>query len=625
MIGDTPLGTPSVRPPDSSGRYALGPVPPNCDAHELARRISHLQMLHRVSMALTSSMRPDEMGHMLLHEFLSISEGRSAIFWYVDFDTRQLIPSMRMGATKYASGPMSLDDGDDLAVQTVLQIRSSLDRNGMQSELEVHGLRIQPDRICIPLVTQEEILGVIDIQTRRIARIPPDIEEILLTLAAQAAMLIRAAIQRQQLEQSYTELAVLHEIQQEISSTVDYPKVLTIVVERLKALLNAAEVTVRLVEELNDQRVLRIAETTGRIFHGQTVVPLNEAHLDHEVLSGGLLYMADVRTDQYFTEKEEAIRSGVVSMITAPLMARSRVIGTIRIYTTERREFDFAERKMLLAVAGMAATAIEHARLYRQIDGKNRELNSSYQRLRDAQKELIKKDRLALLGEMAATVAHEVRNPLTSVRGFAQRILRRATDLQDQRIMDYTAIIMEEVDRLNRIMKDVLDYGREVRPRISLGNLNDTITEVLSLVGDELSQNQIALLLDLDPNLPPIPHDASMIRNVLLNLTQNAIHAMAGGGALMVKTQDRGTVVRLRLADTGLGMTAEMLRRIWTPFYTTKIHGSGLGLPVVQKVIDAHYGKIIVRSKPGRGTIFDIQLPKQSPEVSESELTRSPE
>jgi signal transduction histidine kinase len=566
-------------------------------------------------------MHPGEMCHMLLHEFLSLSEGRGAIFWHVDTESQQLIPLMQIGIDPSTIQPLGLDESHDLAVATVTDIRSSNLAGPSTPPVDGHGLRLGTDRICIPLVTQNEVVGVVDITTRRAARVAPDIEEILLTLAAQAAMLIRAALHKQQLEQSYSELSILHDIQQEISSTVDYSKVLRIVCERLKKLLNAAEVTIRLVEEKDGLRVLRVAETTGRIFLGQKIIPLEQAHLDHRVLGGSLLHILDVREDSRFMEREEAIRSGVVSMITAPLMARSRVIGTIRIYTTERREFDLSERKMLLAVAGMAATAIEHARLYRQIDQNNRELNESYQRLRDAQKELIRKDRLALLGEMAATVAHEVRNPLTSVRGFAQRILRRANAIEDEKIRDYSEIIIEEVDRLNRIMKDVLDFGREVRPDLTASNLNTTVTEVLNLLSDDLARAQVAVLLDLDSNMPPVPHDAAMIRNVLLNLCHNAIQAMAGGGALMIKTQDRGNWVRLRVADTGTGMSKELLRRIWTPFFTTKIHGSGLGLPVVQKVVDAHGGRIFVRSKPGRGTIFDLQLPRVQPNSEGSAQT----
>jgi signal transduction histidine kinase len=129
-------------------------------------------------------------------------------------------------------------------------------------------------------------------------------------------------------------------------------------------------------------------------------------------------------------------------------------------------------------------------------------------------------------------------------------------------------------------------------------------------LSDDFTRGQVAVLVDLDPTMGEVPHDPAMIRNVVLNLAHNAIQAMSGGGALMLKTQDRGNWVRLRLADTGTGMNRDLLRRIWTPFFTTKIHGSGLGLPVVQKVIDAHRGRVIVRSKPDRGTIFDLQLPK---------------
>jgi signal transduction histidine kinase len=327
--------------------------------------------------------------------------------------------------------------------------------------------------------------------------------------------------------------------------------------------------------------------------------------------------MEDVRTDPQFRWQSEAKAAGVVSMICAPLVARRRTIGTIRLYTAERREFDLSERKILLAIAGMAAQAIENARLYRQIEEQNRQLLESYEELRRTQKELLRKERLAALGEMAATVAHEIRNPLTSVRGFAQRIQRRAGDLADPRIAEYTAIIMEEVDRLNKFIKDVLDFARHAKPTFELTNINTIVADAAKMVYDEFARKDVALVADLDPNLPQTVCDRMQIRQLLLNLLQNARSAVPRGGMVTVKTQASEKYVRIRIIDNGHGIPRDVLPKIWSPFFTTKTHGTGLGLALVQRIVDDHRGRIFIRSREGCGTIVNVQLPRVS---SEEEL-----
>jgi signal transduction histidine kinase len=290
-------------------------------------------------------------------------------------------------------------------------------------------------------------------------------------------------------------------------------------------------------------------------------------------------------------------------------VVRRKVIGTVRLYTGERREFTVSDRKMLLAIAGQAAVAIEHARLYRQIESKNRELLASNVQLRKTQKELVKKEKLAALGEMAATVAHEIRNPLTSVRGFAQRIARKYSELGDGRLGEYTGIIIEEVDRLNKFIKDVLDFARRAKPEFKKVDVNHLLSDIITLMRDELTAQSIVVISDLDMKIRETVMDEALMKQVFINLFQNSRQAMNKGGVLMVRTQNSGSDVRVRIADDGYGIPKEILQKIWTPFYTTKTQGTGLGLSLVQRIIDDHEGRIYIRSRPGKGTVVDIFLP----------------
>lgn len=581
----------------------------------LSRRIAHLQALHRLGVALSSTLKPPEIMRMVLSEVMELTGAACATLHLLDHVHNQLVPQLSFGDGA-PSQPLDLETSSDLAVQVAhTAVPGQLTHSG-QNACEATQPAYSDDwttqtfcRLCVPLVAGTEVVGVLDIKSNACTRIEQDMEEMLATLASQAALVLRNASTHEELEQHYLELSLLYEIQQEIASTLDYEKVLQLIVASTRDLLKASECTIRLLEEGAGSRYIRIAATTGRLFIGPDVLPVEEAHIDQQVFGGDVITMEDVRIDARFPDRQDAARAGIVSLICAPLVARRKVIGTIRIYTTERREFSVADRKMLLAVAGQAATAIEHVRLVKQIETKNRELLASNVQLRRAQKELVKKEKLAALGEMAATVAHEIRNPLTSVRGFAQRIARKYSHLGDARLGEYTEIIIEEVDRLNKFIKDVLDLARRAKPELRNVNVNHIFSDILNLMRDELTSQSIVVVSDFDMTLGEMVLDEALFKQALLNLLQNSRQAMSKGGVLMIRTQKSGDHVRIRIADDGHGIPKHLLEKIWSPFYTTKVQGTGLGLSVVQRIVEDHDGRIQIRSREGQGTIVDIFLP----------------
>lgn len=578
----------------------------------LKQRVSHLQALHRIGLAMTTTMKASEIINLVLSEVVELTNAQRATVYLVDQPSHRLIARLSIGETA-SLPPLDMLTSEDLVVEVAHTGKARQYGPERTKRVRKPGESCECEprcrRLAVPLVAGEEILGVIDLRLSNCRRVKDELQDMLTTLASQAALVLRNASVHEELEQHYREISLLYEIQQEISSTLDYQKVLTLIVERVKRLLNARECTIRLIGDRDGERVVRIAATTGRQFFGPQEIPFADAHIDHQVFGGEMIYMEDVRADLRFPDRDEAAAAGVISMICAPLVARRKILGTIRLYTEERREFSVADRKMLLAVAGQAATAIDHARLYRQVEQKNRELFASYDKLRRTQKELVKNEKLAALGEMAATVAHEIRNPLTSIRGFAQRIARHYGGGADERLSGYTGIIIEEVDRLNKFIKDVLDFGRRVKPSFQKISVNKILSEIITLMRDELAKQNIIVLSDLEMELRETVVDAALIKQMLLNILQNARQAMGDKGILMIKTQNSAEYVRIRIADDGGGIPREILQKVWSPFYTSKVQGTGLGLSLVQRIVDDHHGKIFIRSKIGRGTIVDIFLP----------------
>ncbi len=223
--------------------------------------------------------------------------------------------------------------------------------------------------------------------------------------------------------------------------------------------------------------------------------------------------------------------------------------------------------------------------------------------------EKLEREKALLLEKMAPILAHEIRNPLGSIKGAAQ-VLRSEADSAEQRnLLD---VITEEVDRLNRVVTQFLDYARPYQPELQPRSVNSVIEKVLTVIEANSISSRIDIQWELHPHLPPVPMDQEQIHQVILNIVINAIEAMPDGGTLTVRTfridSTTGDAVGISIRDTGQGIRREALKQIFTPFFTTKERGVGLGLAVCQRIIRNHGGRIRVKSIPGKGTVFYIRL-----------------
>lgn len=225
------------------------------------------------------------------------------------------------------------------------------------------------------------------------------------------------------------------------------------------------------------------------------------------------------------------------------------------------------------------------------------ELNLLRERLESAQ-------RMAALGEVAAKVAHEIRNPLVSVGGFARRLEKKL----DGNLREYAVIIAKEVARLEDILKDILGFVKEARLAKKKIRINALIEDILSLIQQETRDKGIILEKQLE-DTPPVVIDPDRVKEALLNIFNNAIQAMAAHGRLTVSAYTLNNFVVTEISDTGTGIEQKDLPFIFIPFYTTKTSGTGLGLAITNRIIEEHKGKIEVQSETGKGTTFKVFLP----------------
>lgn len=219
---------------------------------------------------------------------------------------------------------------------------------------------------------------------------------------------------------------------------------------------------------------------------------------------------------------------------------------------------------------------------------------------------------LASLSTLAAGVAHEIKNPLGSIGIHMQligRALRAKTDVNREEIQGYVRIVEEEIERLNRIVVDFLFAVRPMDTHLDRNDLNEVVHELLRFVGAELDETNITLIEELDPALPDLLLDVKYMKQALLNIVKNAMEAMPEGGTLRVATELRGDEAIIRVTDNGVGMSDEIVEKIFEPYFTAKQFGSGIGLTLVYKVIKEHNGDIAVISRERQGTTFTIALP----------------
>ncbi len=262
--------------------------------------------------------------------------------------------------------------------------------------------------------------------------------------------------------------------------------------------------------------------------------------------------------------------------------------------------FPESEEELLVLLSRQAAVALENARLYGALRDHVREIEQSQQRL-------IQSEKLAAIGRLTASIAHEVNNPLQSLRNCLDLAAREGMD-EPQR-QEYLRLAQKELDRLSWIMRQMLDFYRPEAAARQWVDLNELLREVVMLTAAQCESKGVRVSLDLDRDLPRVRAVGFQLQQVVLNLVLNALEAMPQGGRLFIRTQGRRERVVVTMRDTGVGIPREELPRIFEPFYTSKARGTGLGLAVSYGIVSAHGGVIEVESDVGAGSTFRIKLP----------------
>jgi len=329
-------------------------------------------------------------------------------------------------------------------------------------------------------------------------------------------------------------------------------------------------------EQLGETPTVVLAETFERVLAEQDVLP-------------GVEPSAAVKHAGQVLATLSHLRAGIC----VPLVSQGNILGLWNILDeTGTASYSTEEIARLMAVGEQAAINIENSKMF--------------ERIRE-------RDRLAVLGEMAAGLAHEIRNPLGAIKGAAQYLDPAAAGSE---AAEFLHIIIEESDRLNGVVNQFLDYARPLKLQLEQVDANRLVEHAGKLFAASGQHQDIEVSLQLVDDLPPVPANPQQLTQVLLNLLSNAAEAMAGKGRIVIKTRHlpateyrRQGTIEIEVTDNGPGIPPEVRQNIFIPFFTTKEGGTGLGLAISQRIVEHHGGWLRVRSAPRAGASFTITLP----------------
>ena len=429
---------------------------------------------------------------------------------------------------------------------------------------------------------------------------------------------------REEAEARARNLGLIHEVVQEVIGLLDEDEVIQITAKLLVQYFGYEFAVVLLVDENYHATVCGVG---GSQAPSEAKLLSEFSFLESEakaksitgrvLVSGESMLVNDVSQSPLY-HSLEGWDAG--SELCVPLKDTGRVIGIMDIESSSKHAFGYNDLMALESLAGILSSVITNAYQYQrsqdtvhQLRQTQQELHTRIQAQLDAERRLIQAEKLAAVGEMAAGIAHELNNPLTTVTGFSELVLEDLPD--DSEIRPDVGLILKEARRARDVVRRLLDFSRRSESERTSVDLNELLEDVLSLTSHLLRTSGVGLRYELGKGLPWVSVDRNQMKQVFLNLIHNALQAMPSGGKLHIFTgveikNERQWVIT-SIMDSGVGIPKGDLDRLFEPFFTTRSGegGTGLGLSVTYGIVTDHGGEIDVESKVGKGTKFTVRLP----------------
>lgn len=567
-------------------------------SNELKSRLDRLNLLWQVSDVIHSTLDPQKALQLIVSESVRIVKGTSGSVALVNPTTSLLEIQAAYGLPAKAQ-ELKLRVGEGITGRVVRTGKPLRVGDVSRDERYVMLRKDVRSEVAVPLEVNGEIRGVLNVDSQRKDAFCAADQELLEALAKQAARVIYNTWLYEQLRLKARLLETLVSVGQTINSALSLDEALTVVTREACQLMGAKMCSLMMLDESREWLDLRASFGAGESYLKKPRLGAEDSLLGVVVRRKKAIQVENVQISHRYQNLEVARKEGLVSLLSVPLLFGGVAIGALNVYTNETYHFSDEEIRVLSALAELSAIAIEKARLYERIVAVEEQLRQS--------------EKLSAIGLLAAEIAHEIRNPLT-----VMKMLYHSLDLKfaagDPRSKD-AEMMSRKMDHLNRIVEQILDFARTSEPRLTEVDLNQLIDDLGLLTRHKLVQHNVKLVRNLQTDLPLVTADATQLEQAFLNLTLNAVESMPNGGQLVLSTriQRAGSLnkqVVITFADTGEGMTEAQQRQAFgSVLMTTKKQGTGLGLAIVRRVVEAHRGKIEIKSARAKGTSISIFLP----------------
>jgi signal transduction histidine kinase len=458
---------------------------------------------------------------------------------------------------------------------------------------------------CIPLKFERGILGVMNIANRPGSLFAPEELQFFETVGSQVCLAVDKARTARAESRRNSEARALASLASVIGGSLELDRVLAAVGDYARELLAGDRSAIFLGK---DPASLDLAYLAGApmsgldVGHASDLEALGSRGLATSLRQRRTIVLHDATRDPQ-ANADLARRWKIGSAISVPLVARDRVEGLLMVTRESPSTWNPEEVALVGALAGQAAIAIENARLFR-------EEKDALVRLQAAQDGMMRAERLAAIGTLAASLAHEVRNPLNSIHlqlVLLSRRLRRMAEGASAEILDPLETARGEISRLDNLVEEFLSLSRLDTLSLAHADPDEVVHEAVQLQEPVARGKGLTVQEELSGKLPRLRIDREKVKQALLNLVRNAIEATPQGGSVTVSTHRGEGAVVIRVADTGVGIEPGI--DVFDFFTTTKHEGTGLGLPIARRIVEGHGGSLTYESEPGRGSVFAVSLP----------------
>ncbi len=554
----------------------------------LNRRIAEVDALYQAGLVLSQSQNLGSLLTKIIELALNVIGANIGSVMLLDDEGKELTIAAAVGLSEDMRKQVRLKLGESIAgfvaqngEPLLVQDISSDERFARfgKGKYETKSL------ISVPLKLQDRILGVLNLSDPQHGTVFEDNDlKLLVTFASQAAVAIDDAANLARLNEKLTEFATLYELATKITTVDNAADMTDLILTSLQRIM-MVDFTVWFVWN-ERSKTLELRYWVG--FGADDAAPLNGRNLK---LAEKDLYQSQVRSEAVRTLISEVptLKEFTKSLTVVPIITSGSLHGLFCLGSSADSAFSENDEYIASIVASQATSIYEQQRAV---------LNAT---------------RLVTMGKMMSEISHDLKKPLTNIRGSLQVMRDRWPEITQSD--DFFQTAEQELGRLNELVKELVDFSNPTKYQLEEKRLDQLIDRVIRLVENDLKKHQVEIVRRIEPSLPPIPVNENKIVEMLLNLIINAIDAMPDGGTLtfagkaLEPSEEKGSRVELRITDTGVGIPPEQTDRIFNRYFTTKETGTGLGLAICERIVMAHNGSISLESKQGEGTTFIIELP----------------